>query len=60
MKSDKVKDAAILNDPAFYFGNSIIKRFKFLQNESEIYNSEQRESIGNMVISEKVLNIPIE
>ena len=59
-KPDKVKDAAILNDLAFYVGTSVFKRFKFLPNKGEIYNYQEKGSIGNVVMSKKVLNISFE
>ena len=58
MKPDKVKDGAILNDLTFYIGTMVFKRFKFLPNKQELYNYKKKGTLGNVVMSEKVLNIP--
>ena len=59
MKPDKVKDGAILNDLTFYIGGMVFKRFKFLPNKQELYNYKQKGTLGNVAMSEKVLNIPL-
>ena len=58
MKPDKVKDAAILNDLTFYIGSIVFRRFKFLPHEKELYSYEMKGTLGNVVMSQKVLNIP--
>ena len=58
MKPDKVKDGAILNDLTFYIGTMVFKRFKFLPNKKELYNYKEKGTLGNVVMSEKILNIP--
>ena len=58
MKPDKVKDGAILNDLTFYIGTMVFKRFKFLPNKQELYNYKKKGALGNVVMSEKILNIP--
>ena len=59
MKPDKVKDMAILNDLTFYINTMVFKRFKFLPNKQELYNYKQKGTLGNVVMSKKILNIPI-
>ena len=36
----------------------VFKRFKFLPNKQELYNYKQKGTLGNVAMSEKVLNIP--
>ena len=59
-KQDKINNAAILNDLAFYVGTSVFKQFKFLSNKDQIYNYQEKGTIGNVVMSEKLLSIPYE
>ena len=59
-KPDKIKDASIINDLIFYISTIIFKRFKFLSNKFDLYNYQQKGSIGYVMMSEKCLNIPVE
>ena len=57
VKPDKVKDASVLNDLTFIIGRLVFKRFKFLPTKNELFNYKKKGSIGNVVMSKKVLNI---
>ena len=53
-KPDKIKDASIINDLIFYISTMIFKRFKFLSNKFDLYNYQQKGSIGYVMMSEKM------